>query len=167
MIFKPELKYKKILLKIVLLILLAGIVYLIWPLFFDNIKQNQDISLPIGYTVKSYVIEKVTELSCQKNSDCQTPGEYLVQSRCPFVSLCLKNKCAIVCPTYQDLSWTDAEKIINNCEIENMGQRHNRTVTLNLKDGRKLLTIEPKLDTIVDIADKLENKCGKIRVSTE
>lgn len=57
-----------------------------------------NIILPKGYSLDSYDIEKVLETVCTKNSDCETPAEYLVQSRCPFVSLCLENKCAVVCP---------------------------------------------------------------------
>jgi hypothetical protein len=70
----------------------------------DNIQSPkidtiQDIPpLPKGYTLDDYKIEKVLEIACQKASECETPGEYLVQSRCPFTSLCLENKCTVVCP---------------------------------------------------------------------
>ena len=60
------------------------------------------LSLPQGYTLNNYSIEKKLEIACQKNSDCVTPAEYAIQSRCPFVSLCLENKCAVVCPAYQN-----------------------------------------------------------------
>ncbi|MFA6099321.1 MAG: TspO/MBR family protein [Patescibacteria group bacterium] len=62
---------------------------------------NPAEALPQGYTIDSYKIEKVTGESCLKKADCQTPGEYLIQSRCPFVSLCLANKCTVVCPDYR------------------------------------------------------------------
>ena len=45
-----------------------------------------------------YRIEKATTQSCTQDTDCVTPAEYLVQNRCPFTSLCLMNKCSIVCP---------------------------------------------------------------------
>jgi len=57
-----------------------------------------NIILPKGYSLDSYKVEKVLEIACVSNGDCETPGEYLIQSRCPFVSLCLENKCAVVCP---------------------------------------------------------------------
>ncbi len=57
-----------------------------------------NIILPNGYGLEDYKIEKILDVACVSNGDCETPGEYLVQSRCPFVSLCLKNKCAVVCP---------------------------------------------------------------------
>lgn len=59
--------------------------------------------LPEGYTFDSYTIEEVTESSCDKYSDCETPMEYLVQSRCPFTSICLENKCTVVCPDIKTL----------------------------------------------------------------
>lgn len=37
----------------------------------------------------SYSIEKVLDSSCKYNIDCETPTEFLIQSRCPFTSLCL------------------------------------------------------------------------------
>ena len=73
--------------------------YSVWQL---NNNQTLNISLPQGYTLDSYTVAKVSEISCVENSDCETPGEYLVQSRCPFTSMCLKNKCAVVCPSYAD-----------------------------------------------------------------
>jgi hypothetical protein len=58
-----------------------------------------DESLPVGYTLENYKVEKITGEACRQNTDCKTPGEYMVQSRCPFTSMCLENKCAVVCPS--------------------------------------------------------------------
>lgn len=69
----------------------------------------ETVTLPEGYTLESYKVEKVLEMSCVKNSECETPAEYRVQSRCPFTSLCLQNKCAVVCPDYVDASWKTVE----------------------------------------------------------
>jgi hypothetical protein len=54
--------------------------------------------LPIGYTLDSYDIAKITGEACQQASDCVTPIEYQLRSSCPYTSLCLQNKCAVVCP---------------------------------------------------------------------
>ena len=35
---------------------------------------------------------------CQTNNECITPLEYLSQSNCSYTSLCIKNKCKVVCP---------------------------------------------------------------------
>ena len=58
--------------------------------------------LPQGYTLENYKLEKITGEACWQNSDCKTPGEYAIQSRCPFTSICLENKCAVVCPGHDD-----------------------------------------------------------------
>lgn len=57
-----------------------------------------ETSLPIGYSSENYEVAKVTGVACRLASECVTPMEYLLQSRCPFTSLCLKNICTVVCP---------------------------------------------------------------------
>lgn len=69
-------------------------------------------SLPNGYTLQNYKIEKVTGESCAKHADCTLPGEYAVQSRCPFVSLCLENSCAVVCPSFKGYEITNYEECV-------------------------------------------------------
>jgi hypothetical protein len=59
-------------------------------------------SLPQGYTLNKYSIEKELDVICQKHTDCATPVEYSVQSRCPFVSLCLEGSCTVVCPAQEN-----------------------------------------------------------------
>ena len=77
----------------------------------------QNAILPQGYTLDGYTIEEVTERSCAESKECETPGDYLVQSRCPFVSLCLQNKCTVVCPSHTDSAvpdeWRMYEDITN------------------------------------------------------
>ncbi len=60
----------------------------------------ENISLPQGYTLENYSVAKILETACVKNSDCETPDEYQVLSSCPFTSICLENKCAVVCPAH-------------------------------------------------------------------
>jgi hypothetical protein len=38
------------------------------------------------------------EKSCTLDSECETPGEFLMQSNCPFASVCVENKCRVICP---------------------------------------------------------------------
>lgn len=68
-----------------------------------EISETTMYSLPKGYTLDSYTIEKVTETSCNQDSDCETPMYYLAQSRCPFTSICLKNICTVVCPDIETI----------------------------------------------------------------
>ena len=49
---------------------------------------------------EEYRIEKVTGESCKKDKECETPGEYLIRSSCPFTSKCLDNKCTVICPKF-------------------------------------------------------------------
>ena len=62
--------------------------------------QNAAVSLPVGYSLEKYEIRETLDVSCKKDEECETPGRYLVQSNCPYTSLCLKNKCNVVCPNY-------------------------------------------------------------------
>ncbi len=64
-------------------------------------------AVPLGYTIDSYTIEEVTDVSCNIDSECETPMEYLVMSRCPFASLCLENRCTVVCPDYVNAPITE------------------------------------------------------------
>lgn len=59
-------------------------------------------ALPEGYTLDSYTVEEITNVFCTQDADCLTPAAYAIQSRCPFTALCLKNKCTVVCPDYEN-----------------------------------------------------------------
>ncbi|MBI5530970.1 MAG: tryptophan-rich sensory protein [Candidatus Doudnabacteria bacterium] len=58
-------------------------------------------TLPIGYSLDSYKVEKVLDIACKVDNDCQTPPEYLMRSNCPYTSVCSQNKCNVVCPNYK------------------------------------------------------------------
>lgn len=47
-----------------------------------------------------YVVEKVLDISCEKDDDCETPVEYLIMSSCPFTSKCIEKKCNVICPNF-------------------------------------------------------------------
>jgi len=49
-----------------------------------------------------YKIEKDTGVACAHDFECVTPAEYLLQSRCPFASICNAGKCTVVCPETQN-----------------------------------------------------------------
>ena len=58
--------------------------------------------LPTGYTLERYAIETMTDVACTAHEQCETPMEYLIQSRCPFTSRCIESRCAVVCPSSFD-----------------------------------------------------------------
>jgi len=61
-------------------------------------NDTRNIGLPLGYTLDRFQVEKISTTTCARHEDCRTPFEYLVQSRCPFTSLCLNSRCSVVCP---------------------------------------------------------------------
>jgi len=127
MIFEHQSKNKRLLLAIAVIFLLFGSLFLFHPIAEDKGQVSctqeakicpdgssvgrtgpgcefaacPEIELPQGYTLDSYSIEKVLNIACTKVDDCETPGEYLIMSRCPFTSICLDNKCTVVCPSYK------------------------------------------------------------------
>lgn len=64
-----------------------------------DVSIDKRFNLPENYTLKSYTVEKALDSACSKDEECATPAEYQIQSRCPFVTLCLENKCTVVCPS--------------------------------------------------------------------
>lgn len=61
----------------------------------------EQLNLPIGYTLKRYTVAKVLETVCKKDDDCTTPSQYLMMSSCPYTSLCLNERCTVVCPGHE------------------------------------------------------------------
>lgn len=68
------------------------------PMKSPTIPSAQKSYLPIGYSLKKYTVAVELETSCTQASECETPAEYLMRSSCPYTSLCLNNKCTVVCP---------------------------------------------------------------------
>lgn len=68
------------------------------PYLVSEVSAQQ---LPAGYSLKNYTVAKVLDAACKVDSECQTPVEYLIRSNCPYTSLCLKEKCAVVCPGHE------------------------------------------------------------------
>lgn len=59
-------------------------------------KQNEsNLSDP---KKNNYEVVETLDISCNVDSDCETPGRYLIMSHCPYDSKCIKNKCSIICP---------------------------------------------------------------------
>jgi len=65
------------------------------------------------------------------------------------------------------LSWERIKEAINNCEVKTVFQAHSRDVSAELKNGDKLIGVEPELDDIIHLAVSVESKCGKIIMGTE
>ncbi|GAI80373.1 unnamed protein product, partial [marine sediment metagenome] len=64
-------------------------------------------------------------------------------------------------------SWALIKQAINNCEVKSVWQTHDRAVKAELKNGEELSAVEPVIDDIINIAEAVEPKCGKILMGTE
>lgn len=75
------------------------------------------ILLVVFFVLNSGKLSREAGESCKVSKECITPMEYLIQSNCPFASLCLENKCRVVCPL---VSGCGADK---DCDCEWRGER--------------------------------------------
>jgi hypothetical protein len=58
------------------------------------------------------------EKSCALDSDCETPGEFLMQSNCPFDSACVNGQCRVICPIFESECFSDED-----CDCFPRGER--------------------------------------------
>jgi hypothetical protein len=115
----------------------------------------------------NYSIIEITNEKCSLDNDCQTPFEYLIQSSCPYSSKCLDKICVIICPNFVNSDWQKISQAIFDCEVKSVMQAHNKEIKAELKDGRELKAIEPKIDDIINLAIQAQKKCGQIIMATE
>ncbi len=47
---------------------------------------------------KDYEIIEVLDESCKSDQDCMAPFHYMAMSNCPYDSICIKDKCTVICP---------------------------------------------------------------------
>ena len=65
-----------------------------------------------------------------------------------------------------EVSWPEALRLLEGCEVTSAFQTHQREVTLTLNDGTQVETIEPRLDAIFDPA-LLGPGCPELLIITE
>lgn len=70
-------------------------------------------------------------------------------------------------PLPDEVDWETAITILNSGEVEQVFQLHNLTVTLMLKDGQEVKTVEPRIDAIFDEVQKCGAPCSDIMLATE
>jgi len=66
-----------------------------------------------------------------------------------------------------EISWEAAVALLNNGEVAQVVQTHNLQVTLDLKDGRSLVTREPNIDDVFNVIEGCGQPCTDISVATE
>lgn len=74
------------------------IALLVW--FFAFAFFSKVFMIQVPWEKIDYKIEKVLDVSCKKDSECETPWEYLIRSNCPYTSKCIQDKCSVICPNF-------------------------------------------------------------------
>lgn len=66
-----------------------------------------------------------------------------------------------------EVMWVQAAAMIMNGEVAQVLQTHDLKVFLTLKDGRTLLSIEPKIDEVMLVIELCGEPCKEIIIATE
>jgi hypothetical protein len=67
----------------------------------------------------------------------------------------------------QRVSWSAAQDLIRLCKVRAVEQTHRRTVTLTLRNGRKVFTHEPHIDDVIHALNRVRTRCPPITLATE
>lgn len=70
-------------------------------------------------------------------------------------------------PFPDQVGWNTAVDIIHSGQVEMVVQLHSLDVTLILKDGTEIHTIEPTIDAVFQEIDKCGLPCSEIILATE
>jgi inhibitor of cysteine peptidase len=70
-------------------------------------------------------------------------------------------------PPSTEVSWDEAQELILGGEVEQVTQLHSREVTLDLRDGRRVVTTEPEIDAVFDVVDACGDPCANMVLATE
>lgn len=65
------------------------------------------------------------------------------------------------------VDWPTAVSLLQSGQVEQVVQLHNLTVTLTLKDGQQVKTVEPVIDAIFDEIQACGAPCSNIILATE
>lgn len=66
-----------------------------------------------------------------------------------------------------EISWTEAQAMIAGCRVQMIVQTHDLKISMTLKDGTQVRTVEPRIDDVFDEIDKAKAKCGDVVMATE
>ena len=65
------------------------------------------------------------------------------------------------------VNWTEAQRLLRDCQVKAVGQTHSRLVNLKLRDGSTTFTHEPQIDDIFRTLRRLPRSCAPRTVATE
>lgn len=95
-----ELAQKKALIKkMIFITILLDILIIYFAVYFFVFKKETPVETQTS-AVQNYTIAETLDVSCNIDEDCETPGDYLIRSSCPYTSKCLEKKCNVVCPEF-------------------------------------------------------------------
>jgi len=66
-----------------------------------------------------------------------------------------------------EVDWDTAVKIIHSGEVASVFQTHSLEITLYLKDGQEIHTVEPAIDAVIHEVDICGDRCSQIMIATE
>lgn len=70
-------------------------------------------------------------------------------------------------PALQDISWQTAQEMILGGQVTAVSQAHSLQVSLTLRDGRVLHTVEPQIDEVIRVVNQCGEACRDITIATE
>jgi hypothetical protein len=70
-------------------------------------------------------------------------------------------------PYPEQVDWETAVELLNSGDVEMVVQLHSLDVTLTMKDGSEIHTVEPTIDAIFAEIEKCGQPCSQIAIATE
>jgi hypothetical protein len=67
----------------------------------------------------------------------------------------------------ESIPWDEARELILAGEVQQVTQLHSLKVTLIMKDGRQLVTMEPEIDDVFDVVNACGDPCADMILATE
>jgi hypothetical protein len=65
------------------------------------------------------------------------------------------------------VSWTTLVSLVRDCKAKRVDQTHSRLITVTLRGGGKALAYEPRIDAIMPVVNRANERCGPITFATE
>jgi hypothetical protein len=71
-------------------------------------------------------------------------------------------------PTPESIPWSDAVRLITDCDVTFVMQAHSLDVWLTLRDGSQVRAVEPRIDEVFTVVqDAVTGGCEQIPLGTE
>jgi hypothetical protein len=82
-----------------------------------------------------------------------------------ILSACTANRTPTAYPN--EVNWETAVRIIHSGQVEMLFQLHSLDVTLTMKDGSQVHTVEPFIDAVFQEVEQCGKLCDDIILATE